>query len=129
MERRYLDLSEVRSALRRGKSVECFLGACSRNEVPGIRWLLFRSRSNGVEVSLFETADLGSEELLDLYEFGPLDPSLELEEATEKLQFADVDACLSSLSERFPGSTSRLVNEGLVQDEYADFISRGRRNA
>jgi hypothetical protein len=129
MTRRYLDVSEVRFALQRGKAVECFLGACSRNELPGIRWLLLRSQSNGVEVSLFETADLGSEEFLDLYEFGPLDPSLELDKATEEMQFTDLDACLSTLSERFPGSASRLVNEGVVQDEYADFISRGRKNA
>jgi hypothetical protein len=78
---------------------------------------------------LFETADLGSEEFLDIYEFGPLDPSLQLDEATEVMQFSELAICLSALSERFPGSTSRLTNEGVVQDEYADFLASHRKNA
>ncbi len=129
MTRRYLDVSEVTSALQRGKSVECFLGACNRSGAGGFRWLSVRSQSNAVQVSLFEAADKGSEELRDIYEFGPLDPSLELGEAAESMEFSELATCLRALSERFPGSTSRLVNEGVVQDEYADFIARHGKNA
>ena len=127
MARRYLDASEVQSALQRGKSVECFLGACSHNGVAGIRWFSICAQSSGVAVSVFESADAGSEEFIDVYEFGPVDPTLELDEATEQMQFPDLAACLNVLAKRFPESTSRLVNQGLIQDEYADYVARGRK--
>lgn len=127
--RRYLSLAEAQATLRRGKSVECFLGRCERDGQSGIRWLSFRGNPNSVRVSVFETADLGGEGMLDLYEFGPLDSSLELDEADEELRFTGFAEAVAELNARFPGASAKLVNEGVVQSEYADFIARGRRDA
>jgi hypothetical protein len=129
MSRRYLLTDEVDAALRRGKTVEAFLGSCNRAGERGIRRLAIASRGASIETRIYETADYGGPDSLDLYAFGPLDPDLELGEADETLSFPDLGSCLSALSERFPGVQARLVNEGMIQDEYADFISRGRNSA
>jgi hypothetical protein len=127
--RRYLSLAEAEATLRRGKSVECFLGRCERDGQSGIRWLSFRGNAKTVQVSVFETADQGGEGMLDLYEFGPLDSSRELDEADEELHFTDFAEAIAELNTRFPVVSTKLVNEGVVQNEYADFIARGRRDA
>ena len=127
MSRRYLNLQEAESALNRGKTVECFLGGCERSGRAGVNWLSIRGSGSGVDVSVYETADLGDESFLDIYEFGPLDPDLELEEANEVISFASFGQAVGYIEQRFTGSSERLVNELMVQDEYADYISRGRK--
>lgn len=126
MSRRYLTSSEAEAAMNRGKSVECFLGSCERDSKPGIKWVSARAGGNGVRVSVYETADLGNEEFIDVYEFGPLNPDLEFEDPDETLNFSSFAEFLSGIENKFSGSTSRLVNEFIIQDEYADYIARGR---
>lgn len=124
--RRYLSFAEAHAALRRGKAVEVFLGGCSRSDSQGIRWVQIRGLPNGCELRLYETADLGSEDYTDVYEFGPLDPELEQEEADEVRAFSSFEECVKTLETRWPGALSRLTNESMVQDEYADYLRRGR---
>ncbi|WP_368881080.1 hypothetical protein [Shewanella algae] len=126
MSRRYLSLSEAESALNRGKVIECFLGACERDGKQGIKWLSICSLGGGFEVSIYETADLGDESFLDLYGFGPLNPDLELEDPDRQEQFEDFQSLIQFLEKHFEGSSQRLVNQMVVQDEYSDFIARGR---
>lgn len=126
MPRRYLSSGEAHAALRRGKAIEVFLGACSRSDCHGIRWVQIRGLPNGCELHLYETADLGSKDYTDLYEFGPLDPELEQYEPNEVLTFSSFEECLKTLETRWPGAPSRLTNEFVVQDEYADYLRRGR---
>jgi hypothetical protein len=126
MSRRYLTSSEAEAAMNRGKSVECFLGTCQRNSNPGIKWFCAREVGNGIKVSVYETADLGSAEFIDVYEFGPLNPDLEFEDPDETIEFSSFAEFYSGIENKFSGSTSRLVNEFLIQDEYADYIARGR---
>ena len=59
MTRRYLLRDEVDGALRRGNSVECFLGSCERAGKPGVRHLSLNLDDGTVVVGLFETQDLG----------------------------------------------------------------------
>ena len=127
MNRRYLNLQEAESALKRGKAVECFVGGCEHNGRAGINWLSIRSSGSGVDVSVYETADLGDESFLDIYEFGPLDPDLELEDANEVISFTSFSEVIKFIEQRFAGSSERLVNELMIQDEYTEYISRGRR--
>lgn len=127
MSRRYLNLQEAESALKREKAVECFIGGCERDGRAGIKWLSVRSSGPGIDVSVYETADLGDESFLDIYEFDPLDPDLELEEADEVISFASFGQAIEFIEQRFAGSSERLLNELMVQEEYADFISRGRK--
>ena len=127
MGRRYLTLPEAEAALNRGKSIECFIGSCTRNNEIGIRWLTVSISTAGLSVRLFESADIGDQNFTDVYEFGPLDPDLEFEDAKEAVDVPDFPAFVSFIEERFPGASSRLVNQFLVQDEYAEFIARGRK--
>ena len=126
MSRRYLTSSEAEAAIDRGKSVECFLGSCQRDSKLGIKWFSARKGGNGIRVSVYETADLGNEDFIDIYEFGPLNPDLELEDPDEIIDFSSFEAFYSEIEKKFSGSTSRLVNEFIIQDEYADYIARGR---
>lgn len=93
----------------------------------GIKWLSASRHSEKVRLAVYETADIGSEESLDLYEFGPLNPELELGEPEEEQVFGNLSVFISELETSFPGSTLKLVNEGVIQDEYLDYLARGRR--
>lgn len=123
MARRYLSVTEAAGALRRGKSVECFLGRCGRNGEPGIRWLSIYPEGEGAVIRIYESADVGSADFLDVYSFGPLNGELEPDEADEQISTSAEEDCWTILEQRFPGSTARLVNQGMMQDEYADFVA------
>ena len=125
MSRRYLNLQEAESALKRGKAVECFLGGCERDGRAGIQWLSVRVSKSEIDVSVYETADLGDESFLDIYEFGPLDP--DLEDANEVKSYTSFGQAIEFIEQRFAGSSERLLNEFMIQAEYADYISRGRK--
>ena len=107
--------------------MECFLGPCQRDSKPGIKWFSARSIDNGVNVSIYETADLGSEDFVDIYEFGPLNPDLEIDDPDDIIRYSTFEEFLSEIEKKFSGSTSRLVNEFVIQEEYVDYISRGRK--
>ena len=102
------------------------MGGCELSGVKGIRWAQLRAAGSKVQLQVFESRDFGSEELADVYEFGPLDPDLEFEDANEVLDFEDIDTCLRTLEERWAGASNRLTNEFLVQDEYLDYLRRGK---
>lgn len=126
MSRRYLALSEAESALQRGKTVECFIGPCERGGARGVKWLAASLRGKIYRMNIYETADHGNERHLDLYEFGPLDPALELDQPDHTKVFDNFQTLIAEMETVFPGSSAKLVNEGVIQDEYSDFIARGR---
>jgi len=123
MGRRYLLKDEAEAALRRGKAVECFLGPCEREGQLGIRHIALSLVDGAFVASLYETADFGSASFLDLYAFGPLDPNLEQGDADSVLSFAALDDFLAFIGQEWPGSDLRLTNEGVLQDEYADYVA------
>jgi len=89
----------------------------------GIRWLAISLSQDKNQVFLrrYDTADLGTPEYLDLYEFGPLDPNLAQEDADEFFEFNDFSELWSAMEHRFPGSTALLLNQGVIQDEYKSY--------
>ena len=127
MPRRYLTLSEAESTLNRGNSIECFLGYCERDTQPGINWLSISSSDEKIYLKIYETADLGNKNFLDLYGFGPLNPELELDEPDEEKVFDSFNSVIAEIEVMFPTSSARFVNQGVIQDEYSEFISRGRK--
>ena len=129
MPRRYLLTDEVAAALRRGKAVECFVGPCDNSSGLGIRWISLRVKHGEVCASVFESRDEGSSNFVDIYEFGPLNAEREHGEPEERIMFSDLSECLAAIAKKWPEVSSRLVNEGVVQDEYKDFIAHGRRHA
>ena len=124
MSRRYLTNNEVEAALCRGKTIECFIGAFSNDGQRGVRHLTLRTIQKRIEVKVFETADLGSPDFLDLGEFGPVNPDVEFGDADLTIAFDDLAACYSYLEHSWPGCTQAFVIEGMVQDEYADYLAR-----
>jgi hypothetical protein len=127
MGRRYLTSDEADGALRRGKVVECFLGACASDDGVGIARISISLVGEVTELSLFKSADIGSAEFLDVYAFPPLNASPEQDEPDEVCAFASLEECLVSMEARWPGSSERLVNEFVVQDEYRDYMVNQRR--
>ena len=126
MSRRYLSVSEAQNALSRGKSIEAFIGSCCRDNSKGIKWASIRYRNDTFITSIYETADLGDEDYLDIYSFGPLNPELDYEEADLEFKYSSFESTLSYLELQFPGLSKKLVNEFVIQDEYKDYIIRGR---
>lgn len=123
MSRRYLSVREAESAVVSGKTVECFLGKCELNGKQGVRWLAISLSQDRNQVLLrrYDSADLGTPEYVDLYEFGPLDPSLEQEDADEMLGFDEFSELWAAMEQHFPRSTALLLNHGVIQDEYQSY--------
>jgi hypothetical protein len=125
MSRRYLSAREAEFAVVSGKPVECFLGKCELRGIQGIRWLCISLSRDKNQVSLrrYDTADLGTSDYLNLYEFGPLDPNVEQGDADELFHFDEFNELWSAMEQRFPGSTALLLNQGVIQDEYKSYKS------
>lgn len=117
---RFVAQTFLESTLRRGKSLEQFLGGAVLGNESAIRWLELRPASNSIEVWEFVAPDCGNQEHFDFYEFlGVEDGNLAatLPSPSEALAFAQ--AHLGAKPERW-------VNQFVAQDEYRDFIHAGR---
>jgi hypothetical protein len=123
---RYVSESFQTSTLRRGKSLEQFLGPGLRDGEPTIRCIEIRpAKSGAFEVWVHEAEDLGDNEHLDYYEFifdenplgEPSRPLAQFETPLEALEFAEKELV---------ASRERWTNCGVSQDEYSDFINAGR---
>jgi hypothetical protein len=124
---RYLTESFILGALRRGRSVEQFLGPCGSPERPGVRYVEVRATKTSYEVFLHVVEDIGCESFFDLGEFPPFDPDDEACEFGRLLGIAeDPLAALAVAEQRAGAERGRWVNEGIVQDEYGDFVRAGR---
>ncbi|GAA5005036.1 hypothetical protein GCM10025793_12390 [Lysobacter lycopersici] len=108
------------SILRRGKSLEQFLGSGNSKPAPTIRWIELRPSTQGVEVWTFEVPDLGGPDSTDVYEFGADDidqPAACLGSPGEALAFAH---------EQLGASPELWVNAEVIGDEYLDYVAAGR---
>jgi len=125
MARRYLTTEEAESAIKRGGRIECFMGSFG-GDLAGLLWLSINAGDGDgqLTVECYVSADRGGEDFVDVYEFGPLDETLEMDEPDQILKFCDFDSLLVALAQQFPGSVAHLVNEGVIQDEYLDFKRR-----
>lgn len=117
MSRRYLTLQEAESSLNRGKDVEIFFGSFTHNSEQCIRWASFSKGASGVNGCLWEAFDQGSPDYLDIYTFDT--PSGEYVEPTKSVTAENLKAAASALKI----DDLKFVNQGMVQDEYADYLS------
>ena len=120
MGRRYLTLDEAEGVLRRGRSVEFFAGSCDREGKRGFRHGSISLDGSAVRLCVFETTDLDLVDQ-DITEWGPLNPAIAHGEADHCQTFSSLQGCFASLNENWPGSATKLVNEGMLQDEYRDY--------
>lgn len=118
---RYLTLNYIESSLNRGKAIEQFIGEITREGKQGIRFLQVRVHSSSYQLSIYDVEDIGSEEYLDVYSFSPI-----VEEDYDDPQrqiFNSLDETLAFTSSHLTASIDRWTNEGIVQDEYKDYIT------
>ncbi|WP_254459558.1 hypothetical protein [Xanthomonas sacchari] len=115
---RSLAAIDIPAALRRGKSVERFLGRGGRGKA-----CIVTSCAGAIQRWGHDVGDIGSEHALDLYHVpyqeadGPEAPV-----AT----FADPQGALAYAHAALAADTGRWVNEGVAQSEYLDDIRAGR---
>lgn len=117
---RYLTEQFALGALRRGATIEQFLGPVTP---AGIRYVEIRA---GFEVYLHLVEDNGNEHFWDVGEFGSLEEREEDEFGRLIARAEDAESALAAAEEIVGASRSRWVNEGVVQDEYGDYVLAGR---
>ncbi|MFC5674638.1 hypothetical protein [Streptomyces incanus] len=124
---RYLVEPFIVGALRRGRSVEQFLGPVGSPDRPGLRYAEVRAVRTSFEVYVHIVEDVGHETFLDLDEFPPFDQDAEEEEFGRLLGSTEEPQGALVLAEECTGAVrGRWVNQGVVQDEYLDFVRAGR---
>ncbi|MDX2929345.1 hypothetical protein PV411_33090 [Streptomyces sp. NRRL_B-16638] len=124
---RYLVEPFIVGALRRGRSVEQFLGPVGSPERPGVRYTEVRTARTSYEVYVHAFEDVGHEGFVDLDVFPPFDQETEEEDFGQLLGTAEDPQDALVLAEKLTGAVrGRWVNQGVVQDEYGDFVRAGR---
>jgi 2,4-dienoyl-CoA reductase-like NADH-dependent reductase (Old Yellow Enzyme family) len=124
---RYLTESFAVGALNRGRPVEQFLGPVATSDRSGVSYVEVRPVRGAYELYVYTVEDVGHEGFFDLIEFPPFDADAEEEDFGRLV--ATVQDPMSALdaAEEIAGAVrARWVNEGMVQDEYADFVRAGR---
>ena len=119
--RRYLTQSEVSSAIRRGKQVDAFLGAGNTSSDPTIRYLTVRGTPENVTAELWEVEDPRNPDFLDVY---GLYPSNGDDVPDQVFVFPSVPDAMSELNKHFPGVVDRFVSQGVIDDEYAEYLEK-----
>ncbi|MEU6340188.1 hypothetical protein ABZ883_04465 [Streptomyces sp. NPDC046977] len=124
---RYLAESFIAGALRRGRSVEQFLGPIGSPERLGVAYVEVRPTKAAYEIYVHAVEDVGHAAFCDLVEFPPFDVEDEEEAFGRLLAVAeDPQAALATAEKETGALRTRWVNQGLVQDEYWDFVRAGR---
>lgn len=124
---RYLAESFALGALRRGRSIEQFLGPAGSPENPGIRYVEVVPGKTRYEIFLHTKEDVGHATFADLVEFPPLDPDDEEEEFGRLVAMRDDPLAALEAAEDATGAVRRKwVNAGLAQVEYHDYVTAGR---
>lgn len=118
---RHLLTTDVQDSLRRGSSVEQFLGQAAE---PGcLRHVELRPSDGLIEVWIYDVEDIGSEDYLDLYAFPWLEPD---GPDGPVATFQDPQAAIIYASVHLAADPARWVNVGVAQSEYLDYIRAGK---
>jgi len=110
---RYLLPDEIDSALRRGKSVEHFLGS---GKTPGsISWVELRPTQEGLELWFFEVEDVGDSIYTDIYTFPDTGDSSENPVAV----FTSAASAVESAQQLYGVPPDQWLNQAVIHDLYA----------
>ena len=117
---RYLTRNYIESTLNRGKAIEQFLGEITRDGIDGLRFIQIHKKSSSYDLAVSDIEDAGSPEYVDVYSF----PTLVEDEYYDKptFSFNSLDEALSQSARVYKASEEHWVSEGVVQDEYLDFL-------
>ncbi len=122
---RYVTEGFLESTLRRGRSLEQFLGACPKTDGEYILCLEIRPANDQYEVWRHKAEDLGDEDCLDFYEYIVYEDE-EGNEIGPLSIWEKPDEALAYAEKQLGASRTRWTNLGVAQDEYEDFIKAGR---
>lgn len=113
---RYLTEHQLSTALGRGATVEQRVDSAAGT----FAWLSACRSGETFALTLHHVHDEGNDDFYDVYEFAPVDE----DETDGKVlgAFNDVAALLRASAQR-GARADHWVNEGLIQDEYADLRS------
>lgn len=117
---RHLTERQAAAALRRGAPIEQLLTA-TLDEVT-VRWLSLAATGGGFALRRHDVLDDGSGDFLDVYDFRPADEDEYTGEGVMIGTYPDVPAALEAAT-RNGARMTRWVNNGVIQDEYADLRS------
>ena len=115
---RHLTERQTLGALDRGRAVEQLL-VPSTTDHTVIEWLRLSPQSSGVSLIRHRVQDVGSADFVDVYEFPPVDVDEEHGEGTVLATFAGSAEALAAATTH-GARADRWVNDGVLQDEYAD---------
>jgi len=118
---RHLTEQQTLVALRRRVPVEQMLSEDLRTG--SFSWLAALPSQDGFALRLHHTVDAGSDDFLDVYEFGSVDEHDYLGEGELIGVHPDETTILKAASEA-GARADRWVNAGVIQDEYRDLRSR-----
>ena len=116
MSRRYLTEDQSKSALKRGKCIEAFVGGFSSGNKKTIQWASVSRDGEQLVGSLWEVYDEGDENYLDLYSFTPANGDYDTPIKTVK------SSDLKEIASLLGFDVLNYVNQGVVQDEYNDYL-------
>ena len=117
---RHLLEIDVLSNLRKGRSVEQLLSKSMYGDFPTIKFIrIDKEKSGDISVALFEVYDDGNEEILDIYEFQPIEPD---EPDGIVTVFQSPDEALFYACNSLGANINNFVNDGMIQDEYKDSL-------
>jgi len=121
---KYLDEQEVNTYLNLGRAVEVFLGRINEDKEVISYLTLSKTKEDKINVTYIEHYDEGSLEFLDLYAFSYVDPDMNC----EANHFDSTEIAIKYIQERFQLNKIHFVNEGIIQDEYAELLKSEGRN-
>ncbi|MEW2518767.1 hypothetical protein [Actinacidiphila alni] len=124
---RHLTEALAVATLRRGSTIEQFLGGTGAPEKPAIRWTEIVPRAEGCAVVVHDVEDIGGENFCDLVAF----PAVENDDGEESFGRVigvadDGPSALALAEERLGAHRSRWVNQGVAGDEYRDYVRAAR---
>ena len=109
--------------LKRGRSVENFIGQVPGSTVPSIRYIELRPVEAGVEVWVHDLDDCGNEDFTDLVEF----PALGGEDPDRpEAIFERPEEALAYAQSKLGAASNRWTDVTVCHADYADFVRAGR---
>lgn len=123
---RHLTPAFAIAALGRGRQIEQFLGGAVEGEASSITFVTISPRGNAFRLSVHEVLDVGSADFLDVSEFPPIDEAEYVGEGRSLGTAASPTDAIALAESIVSARPDRWVNQGVVSDEYADYLqSRG----
>jgi hypothetical protein len=115
---RHLSRQQSLAALGRGDAIEQLVST-GQTIVDTVEWLCLSPESSGFKLTRHRVQNIGDPDFLDVYELPPIDVDEELGEGLV-VAICDDGALALDMAAQFGAVPDKWVNQGLVQDEYAD---------